>query len=295
MKNNVKMIGILLCVTCVILLLILVIRPLTNSKKNLIGNQEETHEIYNGTSARNKSESDSITESNILSKNLLQNTALACLNREPLPEGIAFQIMVKGKLFTTSGKADVLVEMGMKGNYGISTTHYGVMPKGYEKYGSIVSVVKEEPSKELEMRAGADLTGDVYINPDYPDVVYAYLSFSWFEDETPFCYRFVSDAIADDQCIYYNGRIYQNTFEEYDEIVKGVTFAGKLEYIGIDLVPQKDCETNNSNWCKTVYNAKSYECELYAADDDAIVYVKEIRYGNSKERWIKCRDVSSAN
>lgn len=286
-----NMIRIILGLFCVIMILIFVIRPFANSKKELTGNQEEKHEIAEQTSTSDVLEIAGKTEAN----SLLQNTVLACLNREPLPEGIAFQVMVNGKLYTTSGRADVLVEMGMNGNYGVSPTHYGVMPKGYEKYGSIASVVKEEPCNELEMRAGADLTGDVYINLDYPDVVYAYLMFSWVEDETPFCYRFVSDAIADDQSVYYSGRIYQNTFDEYDEVMEEVTFAGKLEYIGIDLVPQKDCETNNPNWSKTIYNAKSYECELYVTDDDAIVYIKEIRYGKGKERWIKCRDVGNVN
>jgi len=217
-------------------------------------------------------------------------TELACLNREPMPEGIAFQVMINGTLFTTSGKADLLTEVGMKGNYLRAGTHYGVMPKGYEKYGSIQSVVKEVPKRELEMSAGADLTGDVYLNPDCPDVVYAYLNFSWIDDKEPFCYRFVSERICDDQCVFYNGYLYQNTFEDCDEASEGVTYVGKLNFTGIDRVPQNDLETNNSNWSKIVYNGKEYESELYVLEnDEEVIYVKEIRYGNKKDYWIKCR------
>ena len=223
-------------------------------------------------------------------------TNLACGVVAPMPKGIALVLCVNGKRFITSGIAHPLVIVGNQ--YGLSNTHYGVLPQGYEYYGPVSSVTESEPLEELQMLAGDEVKGDVYVNKDYPGVIYAKLYPSWMEDSEPFCYRFVSDEMYDNRCICFGGSQYLFYVDPSDDMLTecpraDLSFQGNLIFVGGDCVPQADLETNLTNGTVKAGNTLSWELYSDPKEDTFIWLKREIkRPDGTKENWVECKKIS---
>lgn len=222
-------------------------------------------------------------------------TSLACGAVAPMPKGIALELCVNSKRFITSGIAHPLVVVGNQ--YGFSNTHYGILPQGYEYYGTVSSVTEREPLEELQMMAGGDVRGEVYVNKDYPGVVYAMLYPSWIEDSEPFCYRFVCDEMHDNRCICFGGSRYLFYVDPSDDMITecprdDISLRGNLIFVGRDCIPQADLETNLTNGTMKSGNVLSWE--LYSdSKDDSIIWLKRETKGldGMKENWVECKKV----
>lgn len=156
------------------------------------------------------------------------------------------------------------------------------LPGGFTAVGEISGITEEVPTEELQLRAAFSATGTVYTNPAIPEAVYALIT---TETIGPSYWRFVSDALGDYERISYGGRCYRfragvnDLCPRITELPEGCVLIGKLDFIGYDLVPQNDLETNIP--CDG-YGDFLDGREIYASPgDDSNLYLYE------RDRWSK--------
>lgn len=190
-----------------------------------------------------------------------------------LPKGIRPMVMVNGKLYRWTGMSKEFLFQGAEVyRIGDSST---VLPEGYTAFGEISGITEEVPSEELQLRAGFEATGTVYVSDRTPEAVYIFMTTDWFSDSY---IRFVSDDLHDNECIAYLGQQY--LFRLDGEIVKELpetcTLIGTLNYIGADSIPLQDLETNR---IADGYSKFLDGREVYAnPNDSAVLYVYEHHY-----------------
>jgi len=190
------------------------------------------------------------------------------------PENIHPEIMVNGKIY-----------------YWEMSTPY---PVGYTKYGEISKTTKTTPDEDCEIMIGSKkATGTIYINEETPNVIYVYMTTDWFENQYV---RFISAELKAGQTIYLAGTYYRiagdyGVFAEVNRLPKTCEYLGKLKYIGMDNIPQKNLETN----CPSdSYNRKLDGRAVYfdTADPDNIyVYTKKYTISGEYDAYIKCPKV----
>lgn len=190
-----------------------------------------------------------------------------------LPKGIRPMVMVNGKLYRWTGMSKEFLFQGAEVyRIGDSST---VLPEGYTAFGEISGITEEVPSEELQLRAGFEATGTVYVSEQTPEAVYIYMTTDWFSDSY---IRFVSDDLHDNECISYLGLQYRFTLdgEIVKELPEGFASVGTLNYIGADRIPLQDLETNR---IADGYSKSLDGREVYAdLGDSSVLYVYEHQY-----------------
>ena len=203
-----------------------------------------------------------------------------------LPKGLRPTVCVGGKLFRWTGMSKELQFDDQGGIYVIGNSDT-VLPEGFSPIGELGSITEEIPTEELQLRAAFEAEATFYTNPDFPEVVYALMTTDWFEN----CYvRFVSDDLHENACIAWQGRQYNfDPGNDYcEELPEGCELIGNLHYIGADLLPVRDLETNRAgdNYGKYIEGR-----EVYAVPgDDSKLYVYEHHYWAEGDypTWIIC-------
>ena len=153
-----------------------------------------------------------------------------------------------------------------------------ILPDGYDIVGEISGITEEVPFEELQLRAGFEASGTVFANEQTPEVIYALMTTSWFED---YYIRFVSDDLHDNESISYQGRQYRYNIdtdicENIKELPEEWVLIGTLKYIVSDVVPLNDLETNSIS---DGYSKYLDGREVYAdPNDSGILYVYEHQY-----------------
>lgn len=207
-----------------------------------------------------------------------------------LPKGLRPMLMAGGKLFRWTGMSKpFFITMGGVHKMGDTTTF---LPDGYTAVGEISGITEEVPTEELQLRAGFEATGTVFVNKETPEVVYVLMSTDWFEN---YYIRFVSDDLHDNECIAYQGRQYRFTVDisickRIEELPEGCELVGTLRYIGTDRIPVNDLETN----CISDSYAKYVDGREVWADpnDPGVLYVYECQYTreDTSPGWRVCRE-----
>ena len=151
-----------------------------------------------------------------------------------------------------------------------------LMPKGYVEAGVISGVTEDAPTEELQLQAGFEATGTVYVSEATPEAVYVCMTTDWFEE---YYIRFISDALRNNECIIYQGAPYRFTLLDstvVKELPNECQLVGKLTYVGENVVPVNDLETN----CRTDgFNKLLNGREVYAdPNDSSVLYVYEHHY-----------------
>ena len=151
--------------------------------------------------------------------------------------------------------------------------------KDYSEYGEILETVNGIPTKDCQMMARYEATGTIYTCETKPDAVYVEMSI----DGTTKCYvRFVSSEIlAAGYSIFWNGTHYDGeTFYDVKSKVRELPntceYIGNLHYIGDDVIPENDLETNCPG-DSYGYNLEGREVYFDSNDPDYI-YVYQKRY-----------------
>ncbi len=207
-----------------------------------------------------------------------------------LPKGLRPMLMVGGKLFRWTGMSkEFHIMMGGVHKVGDTTTF---LPDGYIAVGDISGITEEVPSKELQLRAGFEATGTVFVNKETPEVVYVLMTTDWFESSY---IRFASDDLHDNECIAYQGRQYRfnadiGICDRIWELPESCERIGTLRYIGTDRVPVNDLETNRISDGYAQYVDGR---EVYAdPDDPSVLYVYECQYSRegTSPGWRVCRE-----
>ena len=206
-----------------------------------------------------------------------------------LPKGLRPMVMVGGKLYRWTGLSKEFCFRGEEVyTVGDSST---VLPEGYTVAGELSGITEAVPSEELQLRAGFDATGTVFVSAETPEVVYALMTTDWFEN---FYIRFVSDELRDNECISYQGRAYRISIgtdicEKVEALPEGCVLAGTLQYIGSDAIPVGDLETNciSDSYSKTLHGREVYTDPA----DPGVLYVYEHQYWAQGDypAWRACR------
>ena len=206
-----------------------------------------------------------------------------------VPKGLRPMLMVGGKLFRWTGMSKEHHGLENGDVYTVADSS-SFLPEGYVSVGEISSITEEVPLEELQLRAAFKATGTVFVNEDIPEVVYALMSTSWFTD---YYIRFVSDDLHDNECISYQGKQYRFNIDPYickklKELPQGCILIGTLNYIGSDIIPINDLETN----CISDSYSKYLDGrEVYADPNDlTVIYVYEHQYWakGDKPAWVTC-------
>lgn len=156
------------------------------------------------------------------------------------------------------------------------------IPENYTEVGRFVPVPDELPDEELEMRCKKSFSGRVFAGDKTNTTVYVIFD---GEDEK-YCLRFVHEKMTDGSVghngfISYGGKLYLLPSAGYDgnlfeELPEGFVSAGKLHYIGVDNLPQKDLETNLKYHSGSDHTDGN---EIFAdPDDQSAVYAHFTRY-----------------
>lgn len=201
--------------------------------------------------------------------------------------GLQPMIMVNGKLYTWTGRHTNVYTQNLR-VYSGGIMH-SVLPDGYTAVGEISGITEEIPSKEFQLRANFDASGTVFTNEQTPEAVYVLITTDTYTDEY---IRFASDDLRQNQIITYHGKQYR-FHNEHCELIKELpekcVLIGTLKYIGADVIPVNDLETNRlTDTCGILINGR----EVYAdPDDDSILYVYEHYYWAEGDypAWRACK------
>lgn len=206
-----------------------------------------------------------------------------------LPGGITPVLRVGGTLYEWTGLAQrVFLDDG--GSYSIMGTSDTYLPEGYESCGEITAVSTEEPMEDLQLQAGFEATGTVFVSEEYPAVVYVLMTTDWFEN---MFVRFASDELGNNELLSWQGRTYRLSIgtgasEVVEELPEGCELVGTLHFVGDDSIPAGDLETN----CRSDSYGKPVEGrEVYAVPgDDSVLYVYERQYWREGDypAWLAC-------
>ena len=199
-------------------------------------------------------------------------------------------LMVHGKLYHWAGmsKEFRLNEAGEVYTVGDAST---VLPDGYVAAGEISGITGETPTEERQLRAAFEAEGTIFTNDKTPEVVYVLMDTSWFDD---YYIRFVREELHDNECIFYQGRQYRISMDtEICEIIEELPEAcmpvGTLAYIGNDVLPQNDLETNcvADGYSRPLDGREAF----MDPNDSSILYVYEHQYRAQEEypAWRVCR------
>ena len=209
-----------------------------------------------------------------------------------LPGGIRPEILVNGKLYYWDRFAYPLASDQTEGIF-INATGDTVLPEGFTPIGEISSVTENPPAEDKQMKAGFFATGTVFTNEASPEVVYVLLDADCFDREAPYYIRFISGELDVGYRILCNGcsyliRIGDGTCEVLKELPAGCVEVGKLHYIGLDLLPENDLETNcpNDTYSKTLEGRQVYID--YAEPEFLYLYEKQYWAEGCYDAYLKC-------
>ena len=164
------------------------------------------------------------------------------------------------------------------------------LPEGYHPCGDISGITQETPVDDLQLQAGFEASGTVFVSEDHPAVVYVLMTTDWFES---FYVRFVSDALGENELLSWQGRMYRlsinsDVCKPLETLPEGCELIGNLHFVGNDSIPTGDLETNNS-W--DTYGNFFEGREVYAIPgDDSTLYVYEHHYWREGDypAWREC-------
>lgn len=195
-----------------------------------------------------------------------------------IPKGIAPVLRVGDTLYEWTGLSveQFLDDSGAYCAMGGAT----YLPEGFYEYGAISGVTVEEPTEELQLQAGFEASGTVFVSEEYPAAVYVLMHTDWFAEEGAYI-RFASDALGGSELVSWQGRAYRFSYYYSDSPVlevlpEGCEPIGHLRYVGADSIPAGDLETNRrgDDYGKPLEGRKV--CAV--PGDDSVLYVYEPRY-----------------
>lgn len=157
------------------------------------------------------------------------------------------------------------------------------LPKEYSEIGNIVPVADKIPEKDFEILCRDEFSGKVFAGDETNTTVYIVL-----DDVEEYCIRFACEKMMQDpNTVGHNGMIsyggilyninYGHSGEAYlDELPKGFVSVGRLEYIGVNNLPQNDLESN-MNYDN--YGSSVDGKEVFAnPDDTSMILVFNIKH-----------------
>ena len=203
-----------------------------------------------------------------------------------LPGGFRPELMVNGKLYYWDRFAYPLRSRAK--NVYIDATGDTVLPEGFTPVRELSSVTKNTPEEDGQLKAGFSATGTIFTSEAAPEAVYVLLDADCFEINGPYYIRFVSAAMADGCRIMWSGKSYLISFGDEINMLYtlpgGCVEAGKLHYIGLDLLPKNDLETN----CPSDMFGISLEGQEIYFDPAEPEFLYLHQAGGAFEGYLKC-------
>lgn len=146
-----------------------------------------------------------------------------------------------------------------------------VVPNSFERVANAEAAPDKPQTAEIQIEAEFDAEGEVYANPEYPEVIYVEMSTDWFANKTV---RFVTKELGDCERIAYQGRQYRMKYgtgeDQIETLPEESELIGTLHFIGRDSVPQNDLETNIPNDVHSMDSMEGREVFACPADKSKI-------------------------
>lgn len=161
-----------------------------------------------------------------------------------LPGNIRPVILVNGTKYYWMGRPS-LIEGANSPNWKVNTwTRGDYLPENYTEYGSLKEISKEEPTEDCQMKAAFSASGTIYTSEVTPEAVYVRMTSDWTEEAY---FRFISDKLDRGSCVKWDGKYYlvrPDKCENIPRVPESCVSIGTMNYVGIDVVPENDLETN---------------------------------------------------
>lgn len=219
-----------------------------------------------------------------------ENSFQSC---DALPGGYTPELLVNGKLYKWVGLSLELENTDKTGLQvisnadGLATTY---LPDGFLPYGQITDIIDSPPVQDRQLHAGFSASGMIYTNPQTPEAVYVCMTTDWFSETY---IRFISPALGNNQLIAWNGQLYaypiNSTSEDMvTELPQSFQSAGTLHYIGENIIPHEDLQTNCSN------DSYAFAMEgreiFYDPQEPGYIYLHQQKYwtGDWPVKYVKC-------
>lgn len=197
---------------------------------------------------------------------------------DTLPGRITPVLRVGDTLYEWTGMA-VPLFLDPSGSYSSMGDGATYLPEGFHEYGTISGMTVDKPTEELQLQAGFEASGTVFVSEEHPAVVYVLIYTDWFAEGAYI--RFVSDALGGNELISWQGRMYRfsyynNASPVLEALPEGCELIGNLHYVGDDSIPAGDLETNRrgDNHARPLEGRKVYA----VPGDDSVLYVYEPLY-----------------
>lgn len=201
-----------------------------------------------------------------------------------VPENIRPVLLVNGTRYYWMGRSYRLDGATVPNGSVRAWVGVNYFPKkqNYSEYGSIKKISKEEPTEDCQMKAAFSASGTIYTSELTPEAVYVWL----VDDDTGKgqYIRFISEKLDGGECIKWEGRYYYIRPDECEilpQVPEGCTSIGTLHYVGMDMMPEQNLETNCSNDTRgyafegreAFFNADEPDCfYVYKTPDGEGVY-----------------------
>lgn len=206
-----------------------------------------------------------------------------------LPGGITPMLRVDDTLYQWTGLS-VRHFLDPGGSFYSSGDGVTYLPEGYQPCGDISGVTQETPTEDLQLQAGFEASGTVFVSEDRPAVIYVLMTTDWFEDSYV---RFTSDALGKNELLSWQGRTYRLSIDfdvckPLEELPEGCELIGNLHFVGNDSIPTGDLETNNMS---DVHGKPFEGREVYAIPGgNSTLYVYEHHYWREGDypTWREC-------
>lgn len=208
-----------------------------------------------------------------------------------MPKGITPVLRVGDTLYEWAGMS-VELFLDDSGSYSSMGNGATYLPEGFHECGEIRGVTLDKPTENLQLQAGFEASGTVFVSEEYPAVVYVLMHTGWFAEAGSYV-RFVSDALGDNELLSWQGRTYTFSWDTdapplLEALPKGCEFIGNLRFVGDDAIPAGDLETNRRS---DSYFKPLDGREVYAfPGDGSVLYVFERQYwqGGDYPAWWAC-------
>ena len=195
-----------------------------------------------------------------------------------VPENIRPVLLVNGTKYYWMGRSYRLYGADVPNGSVEAWPAINYFPKDYAEYGGIKEISQEEPTEDCQMKAAFSASGTIYTSELTPEAVYVWL----VDDDTGEgqYIRFISEKLDSGQCIKWDGRYYlikPAECEKLSQVPDNCETIGTLHYVGIDMMPEENLETNCPN--DTTGFAFEGREAFFDADEPDYLYVYKTRDG----------------
>lgn len=169
-------------------------------------------------------------------------------------------IRIGDRIFYWCGAADHVDKGTVADRIENSNHKFSVLPDGFLLSAPLRHVHLDDPVNNYEFAADFMAEGEIFENPDCPDVIYVKLRADR-QDEAYI--RFTTEQLGNGDRISYGGELYKITWQYFLSLPNSYELGGQLQAVGCDNLPQTDFETTYPFDGQNVYVSSTDSTHIY--------------------------------